>query len=260
MRCRRLSEMGTVYIIPAYNSGIRLGPVFRQVITGAQKICNKVLIVDNSGSKDQGMTRQIAIDNGAEIIQIPKLSAGYARSEGLMHAFGALNADIAVLGDDDGHNPPEGIPLLCAGIFSGADLVLGKRSIKDHLTHPPFQLMLESGFNLLAGILTSSFPADFLSGSAAFSRKGWESFSGNFLANGRIRMVKTGVPFFVPLYKTLGLNVASVTIPAPYEGAYLKDSLDPKFYRKRVGAIRNDSADLINGLRLRLESCGRRRL
>jgi len=253
--------------MPAYNSATRLGKErFRETVATIRENLlnynpeNIVLVVNNSSENDRRHTLMTALQQGAAAISIPPISAAYARFRGIENAFTVLNADIAIMGDDDLHVRPGAIPSLSRSIENGADLAIGVRSFGNLLTHPLWQFGLESALNLYASyrlgiwpkkLSLFSFCTDFISGGMAFGREGWEIFR-RYVNEETMKKRGTACTFFPGVYKRLGLGLDTVKVDGPYEGAYWKDSFSLGQFRKRIRTIDSDIQDANAALALPL--------
>lgn len=256
-----------VYVIPAYNSVTRLGEArFRNTIAINRKIMlainpeNLVLVVNNSTEDDRRNTLMTALQQGAAAISVPQIGPAYARFRGIENAFNDLNADIAIMGDDDLHVRPGAIPSLSRSIENGADLAIGVRSFGNLLTHPLWQFGLESALNLYASyrlgiwpkkLSLFSFCTDFISGGMAFGREGWGIFR-RYVNEETMKKRGTACTFFPGVYKRLGLGLDTVKVDGPYEGSYWKDSFSLGQFRKRIRTIDSDIRDANAALALPL--------
>ncbi len=112
---------GVLVLIPAWNEGIRIGPV---VATAAKQL--PVLVVDD-GSRDD--TAKRAADAGAIVVQhAENLGKGRALVTGFQ--WGMEKGYDAVLSlDADGQHDPVEIPKFLAAYQSGqGDLIIGRRN------------------------------------------------------------------------------------------------------------------------------------
>jgi len=253
------TSLNTTFVIPAYNSCLRLGK--QSFLLNLHRIKtelyrhtsrSKVLVVDNSTAKDNGQTRKAAQEAYAEVISVPPISAGYARFRGIDYAFNNFGSDLVIMGDDDLHILPEAIPRFMVGIKSGADLALGVRSLKDRLSHPLWQYALEEMVNLYAthrlaikpnGANSSALWTDFISGGQAFSRSGWREFR-KFVSEADMEQLGHATTFFPGVFRALGLKVVPVEVAGPYEGNYWRDSFSFSALIKRVKTISRDVQDI----------------
>ncbi len=101
-----------------------------QTLAAAIKLAKKLLtefdddgeiVVADNGSSDG--SQQIATDNGARVVNVPKRGYGYA----LIYGIHAAKGDIIVMGDADAtYNFAEAKPLVDA-VAGGCDLAMGSR-------------------------------------------------------------------------------------------------------------------------------------
>jgi hypothetical protein len=252
-----MKSLLTTFVIPAHNSCYRLGQDrfasnLRIIKNRLQKNNpeNNILVVDNSTDLDKGATQSAALAEGAQVITIPPINAGYARYCGVSHAFQNLGADVAIMGDDDLHVLPESIPDFIFAIERGADITLGVRSLLDRISHPLWQFFLEEAVNVYAthrfGIEPTrcfSLCTDFISGGQAFSRTGWQTFM-KVVPEQKARQLGHAATFFPGVFKALGLKIKTVTVPGPYEGDYWRDSFDLRQVKKRFTTILGDIKDI----------------
>ena len=109
-------------VIAAYNEGPNIG----RVVGGVRQVLSpgdEVLVVDDGSTDDTSEQAEAA---GARVVrQQPNRGKGKAIVRGLREA----SADVVVVLDGDGQDPPEEIPLLLQGIEQGADLVNGSKFI-----------------------------------------------------------------------------------------------------------------------------------
>lgn len=262
--------MKTIFVVPACDSAARLG--YRTFAGNLRRISgelkrinphNRVLVADNSTPKDQGLTRAVAVESGVELISFAPISAGYARFRGLDHAFKNLDAQVAVLGDDDLHVLPEAIADFIGRVRNGADLAIGVRRLRDFATHPWWQVGLEGAFNLYATSALDIWPSemslfslftDFVSGGQAFGATGWNTFR-QAVSEEQARKIKLGCAFFPGIYRRLGMLVATLPVPAPYDGQLWPDCVSFSLFARRVRMIlKSDLPDLKLGLTFPLPS------
>ncbi|MFA6169178.1 MAG: glycosyltransferase [Candidatus Margulisiibacteriota bacterium] len=257
-----------VYVIPAYNSVVRLGEArFHNTVVRTRNIVlaqnpeNIVLVVNNSSTQSNSLAVLSAARRpGATAISVPQIGPAYARFRGIDHAFQRLGADLAIMGDDDLHVKPSAIPALSRAIVNGADLAIGVRSCGNLLSHPLWQFGLESALNFYASYRLDIWPAklslfsfgtDFISGGMAFGREGWENFR-RYVNEETMKKLGTACTFFPGVYKRLGLKIDTVRVDGPYEGNYWQDTFNPEQFRKRVRTIKSDFHDAKAALELPL--------
>lgn len=108
-------------IIPAYNEGLRIGPV----ISRTRKIVGKVVVVDD-GSTDN--TANVAEKRGAMLLRhVLNLGKGAALKTGCDYAM-KHGAQILVVLDADAQHRPEDIPRFLSAVEK-ADIVFGCRKL-----------------------------------------------------------------------------------------------------------------------------------
>jgi glycosyltransferase involved in cell wall biosynthesis len=107
-------------LIPALDAGETVG----QVVAGAKRYLDKVLVVDD-GSKDD--TAAKAKEAGANVISHPRnLGKGAALKTGFEYALGQGYDAVLTLDADTQHDPDE-IPKLLMEAEKGAGIVIGSR-------------------------------------------------------------------------------------------------------------------------------------
>jgi len=112
----------TPVIIPA----LQAGPTIGDVVARARMFSEHVVVIDDGSSDDTGEQASRA---GAEVLRHPEnRGKGRALMTGFHYLF-AQGHDRIVTLDADGQHLPEEIPKLLAGSRSGADLVIGSRSM-----------------------------------------------------------------------------------------------------------------------------------
>lgn len=115
--------MKSVAVIPAYNEG----PAIAEVIRGALKEVDEVIVVDDCSSDD---TSRVAREAGAQVLRHAlQRGAGRATATGLQAAL-RMGADFIVTLDADGQHLTEEIPVVLQPLKEGrADMTLGCRTV-----------------------------------------------------------------------------------------------------------------------------------
>jgi glycosyltransferase involved in cell wall biosynthesis len=113
---------GILAVIPAYNEAPRIAAVVRELI----HLGLPVLVVDD-GSRDQ--TAQLAAAAGATVLRRDNGGKGTAIITGCRWAVAGGWRRVLLL-DGDGQHDPREAPMLIAAGRSGADLVIGRRSLR----------------------------------------------------------------------------------------------------------------------------------
>ena len=124
--------MKSVAVIPAYNEG----PAIAEVIRGALREVDEVIVVDDCSSDD---TSRVAREAGAQVLRHAlQRGAGRATATGLQAAI-RMGADFIVTLDADGQHLTEEIPLVLQPLKEGrADMTLGCRTV-DRASMPRFR-------------------------------------------------------------------------------------------------------------------------
>jgi|SaaInlV_200m_DNA_3_1039701.scaffolds.fasta_scaffold17046_2 glycosyltransferase involved in cell wall biosynthesis len=119
--------------IPAYNEHATLGPVISKTIANVNHV-----IVGNDGSTDR--TAQIAIENGAVLVEHDKNEGYGSILKTIFKKAIHLDVDILITMDGDGQHNPEDLPDLIKPILNGeADIVIGSRfQNQDSVKNIPF--------------------------------------------------------------------------------------------------------------------------
>ncbi|MCB0278420.1 MAG: glycosyltransferase family 2 protein [Calditrichaeota bacterium] len=117
--------MNRIVLIPANNEEGSIAKVLNDI---PSDLISTVLVVNN-GSTDQ--TKSIAMENGAIVVDEPKLGYGKACLTGLTYIYDELNPDLIIFLDGDYSDYPEDLRLLVEQIDNGYDLVLGSRTVSD---------------------------------------------------------------------------------------------------------------------------------
>jgi glycosyltransferase involved in cell wall biosynthesis len=154
--------MKTVAIIPAYNESAHIA----QVVTGAQKYVDQVVVVDD-GSSDG--TVACARDAGALVVcHLMNCGPGAATMTGIFVAR-HLHADAAVTLDADGQHKPSDIPKLLVPLEEGrADIVIGTRFRGSRNTIPRIRRVFNGIGNLVTLVAAGRYVSDSQSGFKAF--------------------------------------------------------------------------------------------
>jgi glycosyltransferase involved in cell wall biosynthesis len=152
--------------IPAYNEEKTIA----QMVLKAGCHVGKVLVCDD-GSKD--MTRLIARENGADVLEHEK-NMGYGGSmQTLLRKARELGATVLVVFDGDGQHDPDEIPDLIKPILEGkADIVIGSRFVKGARMDVPLYRRIGILIITLLTRIFSGYPiGDAQSGFRAYSRR-----------------------------------------------------------------------------------------
>jgi glycosyltransferase involved in cell wall biosynthesis len=136
----------------------------------------KVLVCDD-GSKD--MTRVIARENGADVLEHEKNMGYGATMQTLLRKARELGADVLVVFDGDGQHDPDEIPELIKPIFEGrADIVIGSRFVNGaRMDVPLYRRIGILVITLLTGIFSGYPISDAQSGFRAFNRRALEELN-----------------------------------------------------------------------------------
>ena len=172
-------------IVPAWNEARRIGATLERLrgwLT-ARYPDTEILVVDD-GSRDE--TSTIAAASGATVLRLPSnRGKGAAVREGMLYARGA----IRLMSDADLSTPIEELPRFLGAIQSGADVVIGSRSLTGSriLRHQPwYREQLGRQFNrivqatLMRGIIDTQCGFKCLTADAAqriFSRSRIDGFA-----------------------------------------------------------------------------------
>jgi glycosyltransferase involved in cell wall biosynthesis len=112
-------------IIPCYNEEKSIGSVLKDI----PKDCVRNIIVCNNASKDN--TRQVALENGAIVVDQPLKGYGNACLKGMEYiAKLEQKPDIVVFLDGDYSDHPEELPKIVQPIIENiTDIVIGSRAL-----------------------------------------------------------------------------------------------------------------------------------
>jgi glycosyltransferase involved in cell wall biosynthesis len=130
-------------IIPAYNEASRINAV----ILALKDHGYAVLVVDD-GSRDD--TARVAADSGAVVVRQANGGKGAAMRLGCAWAARAGYRRVLLLDGDGQHDPAEAGRLLAAAQRSGAEVVIGKRTLL-----PARQPLYRRCFNRLSSLLVT---------------------------------------------------------------------------------------------------------
>lgn len=155
-----------VAVIPAYNEESMIG----EVVKGAKKYVNKVIVVDD-GSTDK--TAEIARKAGADVKKhVINCGVGAAISTGMEFAL-MHKADIVVTIDADGQHKPEDIPRMIEPIRKGeADVTIGARMGREKM--PLAKRVGNKALNKITKLAYGVECSDTQCGFRAFSRRAAE--------------------------------------------------------------------------------------
>jgi glycosyltransferase involved in cell wall biosynthesis len=133
---------GILAVIPAYNEAPRIAAVVRGLIG----IGLPVLVVDD-GSRDH--TARVAAAAGATVLRRDNGGKGTAIITGCRWAVAGGWRRVLLI-DGDGQHDPREAPILIAAGRAGADLVIGRRSLR-----PGRQPLYRRCFNRLSSLLVT---------------------------------------------------------------------------------------------------------
>jgi glycosyltransferase involved in cell wall biosynthesis len=197
--------------IPAYNEEKNIA----QVVLKAGCHVGKVLVCDD-GSKD--MTRVLAKQNGAYVLE-HEMNMGYgATMQTLLRKARELGADVLVCFDGDGQHDPSEIPEIIKPILEGrADIVIGSRFINGAKMDVPLYRRL--------GILLITLLTRLACGyKITDAQNGFRAFSGRALQD--LKITDNGWGSSIEVFfraRETGLRVNEVPVDCSYE-EYLKAS------------------------------------
>lgn len=157
--------MKVVCVIPGLNEEKSI----ENVVLGASKYCNRVVVVDD-GSKDK--TKEISMNAGAFVVRhLFNLGTGAALSTGIKVAL-KEEADVIVTIDGDGQHDPEDIPNLLKPLVDGAaDVVIGSRFLGDIKTMPFHKKIGNKFLSFITSMRCGEKITDSQSGFRAYSQK-----------------------------------------------------------------------------------------
>ena len=115
--------MKRVVLIPANNEEESLPKVLQAI----PKNFIDTIVVVNNNSTDR--TAQVAIENGAVVVDEPQMGYGKACLAGIDYIRKNLNPDILIFLDGDYSDYPEDMIKISEKLESGYDMVLGSRTI-----------------------------------------------------------------------------------------------------------------------------------
>lgn len=160
----RTSKYNIFIVIPAYNEGVVIKNVIREV---KRQGYNHIIVVDDGSSDD---TYLRAKKEGVVALRhILNRGKGAAVKTGI-EAAKMLGADIIVTLDGDGQHDPKDISKLLEKIKGKHDVVLGSRFLKKNKI-PPFKVIANFLGNFITWIVYGIWVNDSQSGFRAYSRK-----------------------------------------------------------------------------------------
>ncbi len=160
--------MKILIIIPAYNEGLRIADVVREIREAAP---DYDILVVNDGSRDE--TPHAAQSAGAVVVSHPfNLGYGVAIQTGYKYAL-AKGYDFVAQIDGDGQHDPAFIKYLLAPVIAGeTDFALGSRFLGVESYAPSVTRKIGmSFFRWLVSTLTKTPITDSTSGFQAFNRR-----------------------------------------------------------------------------------------
>lgn len=160
----RASKYNIFIVIPAYNEGVVIKNVIREVKSQGY---NHIIVVDDGSSDD---TYLRAKKEGVVALRhILNRGKGAAVKTGI-EAAKMLGADIIVTLDGDGQHDPKDISKLLEKIKGKYDVVLGSRFLKKNKI-PLFRIFANFLGNFITWIVYGIWVNDSQSGFRAYSRK-----------------------------------------------------------------------------------------
>lgn len=183
-------------ILPAYNEGLVVGRVVRQLVEEFPN--SEVLVVDDCSSDETGIKAEEA---GARVVRhLYNMGNGAAIKTGARHAKG----DVFVFMDADGQHNPRQIQLLLDKLNEGYDLVIGARDDNGQASHT--RRLGNRVYNLVASAMTGYPIKDLTSGFRAVRARHFLRFL-YLLPNGfsypttsTMAFLRSGLPIaFVPI-------------------------------------------------------------
>lgn len=201
--------------IPAYNEERTIA----EMVLKAGCHVGKVLVCDD-GSKD--MTRVIAKENGADVLEHEENMGYGATMQTLFIKARELGADILVAFDGDGQHDPDGIPLLVRPILEGrADIVLGSRFLKGAKMDVPLYRRIGITVITLLTRIVSGYPiTDSQCGFRAYSRRALKE----------LEITEYGWGSSVEVFfraRAVGLRIAEIPVDCDYEDYPKASKNDP---------------------------------
>jgi glycosyltransferase involved in cell wall biosynthesis len=117
--------MKIIAVIPCLNEAAFIG----NVVTGAVKFVDRVIVIDDGSSDD---TAGVAREAGAEVIRHPHSRGAGAATRTGFEAAKKYGADIVVTLDGDGQHDPSEIPGVIQPVLEGeADITIGSRFLRE---------------------------------------------------------------------------------------------------------------------------------
>ncbi len=177
------SDLLTIVLIPAFNEGLRIASVIKEVKEHCPLI--EVLVIDD-GSNDE--TRRRAIESGARVVSHPfNLGYGAALQTGYKYALGKGYEELVQMDGDGQHDPSFLIDLLAVIRKGEADIAIGSRFLDARRIESgsttyraPFLRKLGMNiFGIIASLLIRQKITDPTSGYQAMNRKVLECASSN---------------------------------------------------------------------------------
>jgi len=201
--------------IPAYNEEKTIA----EVVLKAGCHVGRVLVCDD-GSKD--MTRVVARENGADVLEHEKNMGYGATMQTLFRKARELGADVLVAFDGDGQHDPDEIPSLVKPILEGkTDIVIGSRFVRGARMDIPLYRRIGILFITLLTRIVSGYPiSDAQSGFRAYSRRALEE----------LKITEFGWGSSVEVFfraRDVRLRVAEVPVDCDYEDYPKASKRDP---------------------------------
>ena len=201
--------------IPAYNEEKTIA----EMVLKAGCHVGKVLVCDD-GSKD--MTRVVAKENGADVLEHEENMGYGATMQTLFIKARELGADVLVAFDGDGQHDPDGIPSLVRPILEGrADIVIGSRFLKGVKMNVPLYRKIGIITITLLTKIVSGYPVtDSQCGFRAYSRRALEE----------LKITELGWGSSVEVFfraRDVGLRISEIPVDCDYADYPKASKRDP---------------------------------
>jgi glycosyltransferase involved in cell wall biosynthesis len=191
--------------IPAYNEEKNIA----QLVLKAGYHVGKVLVCDD-GSKD--MTRIIAKENGADVLEHERNMGYGATMQTLLRKARELGANVLVVFDGDGQHDPDEIPELIKPILEGrADIVIGSRFVSGARMNVPLYRKIGIILITLLTKIASGFPI-------SDAQSGFRSYSPRALQE--LKITDNGWGSSIEIFfkaRNAGLRIVEVPVYCSYE-------------------------------------------
>ncbi len=119
-------------VLPAYNEADNLPEVVDELADtlASEFVSWRIMVIDDGSTDDTSNVLRTLEERHPELSSI-RIPVNRGKSNALDVAFAATSADLVMLMDADGQDDPGALPTLLARLDDGADLVTGRREIRN---------------------------------------------------------------------------------------------------------------------------------